>query len=300
MQTNFVFREAAKGLGRNITMTIALIITTAVSVGLVVAGVLVTILTQDTKDIYLEQVEVMVQLDEEISANDTDCTSAGCKEIKDQLESDSGVEKVTFRSQEESYERFKQYFQETDPLLVEETSPDALPAALHVRLVDPADTAAIDAIRGLPQIDAVVDQVEEVDRATDNLDSIRNATFLVAAVQAVAAIFLITNMVQIAAYNRSTEMSIMRMVGASRWITQAPFVLEAVLSTLIGVVVAGIGLFLTKSYVVDPSLQSLYQAQLLAPLHTKDIWIALPIVGVVAMAFAALAAQVTLRLYVKK
>ena len=57
--------------------------------------------------------------------------------------------------------------------------------------------------------------------------------------QAIAAIFLIANMVQIAAYNRSTEIGIMRMVGASRWITQAPFVLEAVVASFIGVVLAG-------------------------------------------------------------
>ncbi|MDY5839490.1 MAG: ABC transporter permease, partial [Corynebacterium camporealensis] len=59
MQLGFVFREAFKGLGRNLTMTIALIITTAISVGLVVAGILVTNMTNDTKEIYLERVEVM-------------------------------------------------------------------------------------------------------------------------------------------------------------------------------------------------------------------------------------------------
>ena len=70
MNLGFVFREAFKGLGRNITMTIAMVITTAISVALVVAGVLVTQMTNETKDIYLERVEVMVQLNEDISAND--------------------------------------------------------------------------------------------------------------------------------------------------------------------------------------------------------------------------------------
>ena len=64
MRLGYVLREAFRGLGRNLTMTIALVITTAISVGLLVAGVLVTQMTEDTKDIYLEKVEVMVQLDE--------------------------------------------------------------------------------------------------------------------------------------------------------------------------------------------------------------------------------------------
>ena len=216
------------------------------------------------------------------------------------MEADDGVETVTYRSREDSYQRFVEVFQDTDPVLVEETSPDALPAALHVRLVNPTDTAPVDAVRDLPQVDTIVDQVEEVRSATDNLNSIRNATFLLAFVQAVAAIFLIANMVQIAAYNRSTEIGIMRMVGASRWITQAPFVLEAVVASFIGGVLAGLGVFAAKSTIVDSSLASLYQSQLLAPIRTSDIWVSWPLVGIAAILAAAITASVTLRAYVRK
>ncbi|APT83183.1 permease-like cell division protein FtsX [Corynebacterium ammoniagenes] len=300
MQIKFVLREAFKGLGRNLTMTIALVITTAISVALVVAGVLVSNMARETQDIYLERVEVMIQLDEEISTSDNDCSSDGCREVREILEADDGVESVTYRSREESYQRFVEVFQDTDPVLVEETSPDALPAALHVRLVNPTDTEPIDAVRDLPQVDTIVDQVEEVRSATDNLNSIRNATFLLAFVQAIAAIFLIANMVQIAAFNRSTEIGIMRMVGASRWITQAPFVLEAVLASVIGVILAGLGVFAAKSTIIDSALASLYQSQLLAPIQTADIWVSWPLVGIAAILAAAVTAAITLRVYVRK
>lgn len=300
MQLGLVTHEAFKGLGRNLTMTIAMVITTAISVALVVAGVLVTNMTNDTKGLYLERVEVMIQLNEDISANDPNCTSPACADLKKQLEEDDGIESVTYRDRQASYDRFVELFQETDPVMVEETSPDALPAAFHVRLVDPTNTAPIDAIKDSSAVSEVIDQQEEVRGAANNLDSIRNATFLLAAVMAIAAIFLIANMVQIAAFNRSREMSIMRMVGASRWITQAPFVLEALLGTFIGVVLAGIGVVVGKSAVLDPSLKNLYESQLLAPIKTSDIWVALPIVGVLALFFAALTAQITLRAYVRK
>lgn len=300
MRLGYVLREAFRGLGRNLTMTIALVITTAISVGLLVAGVLVTQMTEDTKDIYLEKVEVMVQLDEPTSANDTTCEHGACADIKKKLEADGGVESVTYRNREESYKRFVEVFQETDPLLVEETSPDALPAALHVRLIDPTDTSAIDTIANDPGVDTIVDQGDEVRSATSNLDTIRNATFILALVQAIAAIFLIANMVQIAAFNRSREMSIMRMVGATRWFTNAPFVFEAVLAVLFGTVLAGVGVYLGKNFVLDPSLKNLYSSQLLAPIRDSDIWVAIPIIGAVAIVFAALAAWVTLRAYVRK
>lgn len=300
MKLGFIFREATKGLGRNLTMTIAMIITTAIAVGLVVAGIMVTNLTKDTKAIYLDRVEVMVQLNEHISAGDPDCTSPACADLKKQLDADDSVESVEYRNRAESYERFKELFQDTDPVMVEQTSPDALPAAFHVRLKDPEDASAIDAIRDSPAVEDVVDQQQEVRDAASNLDAIRNATFVLAIVMSVAAIFLVANMVQIAAFHRTRETEIMRMVGASRWMTQAPFVVEAVLASLIGVVLGGAGIFLGKSQVVDPSLQGLYESQLLAPMKSGDLWIALPFVGLLALVVTAVTAHITLRSYVRK
>lgn len=299
MNLGFVFREAFKGLGRNITMTIAMVITTAISVALVVAGVLVTQMTNDTKDIYLERVEVMVQLNEDISANDPECKDSACAGLRKKLEADEDIESVNYRNREDSYQRFVELFKETDPVMVEETSPDALPAAFHVRLKDPTDTAPIDAIASDPAVSDIIDQQEEVRSAAGNLDAIRNATFVLAAVMALAAIMLIANMVQIAAYQRQRETAIMRMVGASRWITHAPFILEAVLGAVGGVILAGVGVIVGKNTVIDPALKDLYHNQLLAPVTSGDVWTALPIVGLVAILCAALTAQVTMRAYVR-
>ena len=46
MSGSFVLREAFRGLGRNFTMTIALIITTAISLALLASGFLVTNMTE--------------------------------------------------------------------------------------------------------------------------------------------------------------------------------------------------------------------------------------------------------------
>ncbi|MDK6565524.1 permease-like cell division protein FtsX [Corynebacterium pyruviciproducens] len=296
----YVFKEGFKGLGRNVTMTLALVITTAISLALLATGFLVTNMTSATKDIYLDRVEVMVQLDENISAGDKDCSTPECREVLTTLEKQDGVESVTFRSRAQSYERFKELFQDTDPILVRETSPDALPAAVHVRLTDPLNTTPLDAVRNMKQVSDVLDQAQDLEAATKNLDAVRNATFVVAAVQALAALFLIGNMVQIAAFHRREEVSIMRMVGASRWYTQAPFVLEAVLSTFIGALVAAAGLFLGKQLVVDPALQPLYDSRLVAPITSGDLWTVWPIVTLLGLIASGVTAYVALRLYVRR
>lgn len=299
MKTNFVFREAFTGLRRNATMTIAMIITTAISLALLATGFLLTSMTERTKEIYIDRVEVMVQLDEELSASDLDCSSSECSGLMEQLQSDEGVNSVTFRNKQQSYDRFVELFQDSDPRLVEQTSEDAFPAALHVRLADPTETQPIDDIRDNPAVINVVDQGDDLQAATENLDAIRNASFLIAAVQAVAAIFLIMNMVQITAYSRRNEISIMRMVGASRWYTQAPFVLEAIIAATIGAVLAVGGLLAAKTLVVDRALQSLYDSRIIARITSSDIWLASPFVILAGVLVAAITAQVTLRWYVK-
>ncbi|SDS35271.1 permease-like cell division protein FtsX [Corynebacterium timonense] len=300
MNWGFIVREGVRGLGRNITMTIALVITTALSLTLVGAGIMISQATADTKDLYLDRVEVMVELDESISVNDADCSSPECQEVRDQLQADDRVEQVTFRSREQSYERFVELFQETEPELVRETSPEALPAALHVRLVDPSNPAPIDAVRDLPQVTTVTDQADTVREAANTMDTFRNVAFLVAAAQALAAILLIANMVQLAAFNRREQISIMRMVGASRWFTQAPFVLEAVLSVLIGGVLGTVLAWAGKRFVVDPMLADLYAAQLIAPTPDSAVWITMPLVTLAALVIGGAAAQVALRSYVRK
>jgi len=298
--TGNLIREALRGLGRNLTMTMALIITTAISLALLATGFLVTTMTERTKDIYLDRVEVMVQFNDDVSAKDKDCTSKECTEVRDLLSKSDGVASVTFRSREQSYQRYVELFQESDPLLVKETSPDALPAALHVRLTNPLDTTPLNPIRQLPQVATIIDQVDDLSDATSNLDAIRNATFLFAAVQALAAIFLIVNMVQITAFNRRQETEIMRMVGASRWYTQAPFVLEAIIAVLAGSILSALALFAGKIWVVDKILKVLYDSQLVARVTNADIWLITPIVALIGIAFAAITAQGTLRWYVRK
>jgi cell division protein ftsX len=166
-------------------------------------------------------------------------------------------------------------------------------------LKDPLNTKPLDGVKDMPQVSEVVDQVDDLRGATNNLNAIRNATFVVAFVQAIAAVFLIVNMVQIAAYSRRQETTIMRMVGATRWFTQAPFVLEAVLASFVGSLVATGGLILGKEFVLDKTLKSLYDSRLIARLTLADIGMVSPIIIIVGVVFAAITAQATLRWYVR-
>ncbi len=110
----------------------------------------------------------------------------------------------------------------------------------------------------------VLNQKDLIDRLFAVLDGLSNAAFAVALVQAIGAVLLIANMVQVAAYTRRTEIGIMRLVGASRWYTQLPFLVEAMLASLIGVLISIAGLIAVRALFLENALDQFYQANLIA------------------------------------
>jgi cell division transport system permease protein len=115
-----------------------------------------------------------------------------------------------------------------------------------------------------------------------------------------AAILLIANMVQVAAYTRRTEVSIMRLVGASRWYTQLPFLLEAVFAAVIGALLAVAGLFAGKSLFFDRALREFYGVNILARITNTDVLLVSPWLILTGALGAAITAYLTLRFYVRE
>ncbi len=278
-------------------MTIAMILTTAISIGLFGGGLLVVRLADNSKDIYLDRVESQVFLTPEVSANDPTCDADPCQSLRTQLEERTDVQSVVFLNRDDAYDDAIRKF----PQYKDVAGKDAFPASFVVKLVDPEQHQEFDrAMVGQPGVQGVQNQKDLVDRLFAVLDGLSNAAFAVALVQAIGAVLLIANMVQVAAYTRRTEVGIMRLVGASRWYTQLPFLLEAMLAALIGVVIAIAGLVVVRAAFLDNALNQFYQANLIARIDFADILYISPILLFVGVAMAGVTAYVTLRLYVRR
>ncbi len=296
MRASFLVNEVYSGLRRNITMTIAMILTTAISIGLFGGGLLVIQLANQSRNIYLDRVESQVFLNNDVSANDPTCDGDACKALRAQIEARDDVKSVRFLNRDDAYTDAVTKFPEYKDV----ASKDSFPASFIVKLNNPEQHQDFDAaMRGQPGVLNVLNQKELIDRLFSVLDGLSRAAFAIAVVQAISAILLIANMVQVAAYTRRTEIGIMRMVGATRWYTQLPFLLEAVLAATIGVVLAILGLIVVRALFLNRALDQFYQANLIARIDYADILYIAPIMFGVGVAMAALTAYVTLRLYVR-
>jgi cell division transport system permease protein len=299
MRTDFVVREVATGLRRNVTMTVAMVLTTAISLGLVGTGLLAVRTIDRTEQLYSDRVEVQVALTADVSAADTDCSQPICVGLRATLQNSPLVSSVRFESQQQAYERYLQLFKGQS--LADVVRPQSLPATLRVKLTEPdAGARAVrEAMTGQVGVRNVVDQRDVVAKLFDFLSGIRNVTFTLALVQAVAALLLISNTVQVSAFTRRVEVGVMRLVGATRWYTQLPFLIEAVVTGVVGAVIASLALLAGKYVFFDDLLSGIVSNGVIPPIEVADVLWVSPILLMIGAGVAAVTGYVTLRLYVR-
>jgi cell division transport system permease protein len=286
----YILTEVVVGLWRNVTMTTAMIITMAVSLTMLGAATLTFLQVSDMKDLYYSKIQVSIFLK-------NDVTDAQRANLKTALDNDPLVKSNFWESKEKAYERFKEQFQDA-PDLVNSVKPDALPESFRITLKDPEQFAQIDAkYKGTEGIDQIVDQRELLGKVFSILTSVQNLSLIAAAVMALAALLLVANTIQVAAYSKRREVAVMKLVGASNWFIQAPFVLEAVAAALIGSVLAFLVLVVGKIVVVDGSLKDL--TQYLTPLSWTDVLLMFPLMAVVGSLISAVTGWITLRFYLR-
>ncbi len=290
MRAKYVLAEVLVGLWRNVTMTVAMIITMIVSLSMLGASLLMDLQVNEMKGHYYEQVEVSIYLDKSI-------TEEQRASIKTQLDGDEKVKSIIYETQEMAYENFKNQFRDA-PDLVSAIGPTELPESFRVALKDPQQFEQIrSAYADLEGVDTVVDQQKLLQKIFDILGSVQNLSLVVAGAMGIAALLLVANTIQVAAYSKRREVAVMKLVGASNWFIQAPFVLEAVFAALLGSILAWVMLVVGKVVLIDQKLAAL--TDLLLPVSWGNVNLMLPILAGIGSVVAAVTGWVTLRFYIR-
>ena len=165
MRASLILNEVGIGLRRNLTMSIALVITFAVSLGLLGGALLVRDQVDVMKDYWYDKVQVSIFLctknSDSASCAGGAVTEAQKAQIKDDLETLKPlVQDVFYESSADAYARFKEQFKNSP--IAQNASPDALPESFRVKLSDPTKYDVIaSAFSGRPGIDNVVDQTTD-------------------------------------------------------------------------------------------------------------------------------------------
>jgi cell division transport system permease protein len=257
MRSHFVLQEIWIGLRRNLTMTMALIVVVAISLSLLGTGLLFVKQVDRTRTYWQGKVELSIYLCIKTSPQpqcqrDGPATQAEKDQLRQQLTSMPQVETVYYVSQQQAYQEFRQEFS-NEPPLVQNTQEGDIPDSFQVKLKNPeADYNIVaSAVTGRTGVETVIDEMTILDKFYRLLDGARNAVIIIALILIVAAVLLVANTIRLSAFNRRRETAIMRLVGASNFYIQLPFLLEGTIAGLIGWAISAGLLVAVKSLMLD-------------------------------------------------
>jgi len=301
VRAQFVLSEIGIGLRRNLTMTIAVVVTVAISLALFGSGLLIRKQVETMKDFWYDKVEVSVYLCGELSQAPTCSGQAVSDAQRTEIEADlramPEVDEVFYESQQDAYEHFKEQFADS-PDLVENVTADVLPESFRVKLDDPTQFSVVaDSFVDRPGVEEVQDQKALLEGFFSVLNKLQALALIIAGVQVLAAVLLISNTIRVAAYSRRRETGIMRLVGASNLYIQLPFLLEGVLAGLVGAAFASGALVALKEFLIDRQLRPTFEFT--AFVGWDDVLAILPVLFAAGALLAGLSSFVTLRRHLR-
>lgn len=257
---NYFIRESLTSFRRNWVMSLGAVITIYLSlliVGVSVGGSMIA--SQIVKDVE-EKVQIRVFLKDGAAPADLDA-------LQSVLEKDARVKSVTYTTKEQALEEFAQTMSES-PELVDQLETNPLPASFDVDLKTPQDVlAVVEMIKAEPSFAAVADRPEDPEKSLKYGQQIVNRLFafthilrivggVFIVMLAVISLIFINNTIRLAIYSRRKEIGIMRLVGASNWFIRTPFMLEGVLQSLVGAVLALLTLGLIQAFVMPKVVET--------------------------------------------
>lgn len=244
-------REGVKNLSRNGWMTFASV--SAVTVTLLLVGVfLAAIMNMNHFATKVEQdVEIRVHVDPAAKEADQ-------KKLEEDMSKIAKVDSIKYSSKEEELKRLIKSLGDSGKTfeLFEQDNP--LKDVFVVKAKEPTDTAAIaKKIEKMQFVSNVQYGKGQVEKLFDTVKTGRNIGIALIAGLLFTAMFLISNTIKITIYARSTEIEIMKLVGATNWFIRWPFLLEGLFLGVLGSIIP-IGLIL----VIYNSLQGVFNEKL--------------------------------------
>ena len=240
MQLRYVFSELGQGLRRNLSMHLAVVLTLFVSLTLVGLGVLFNQQATKAADHWGSQLQITVFLcraDDSNPACAGEVTDAQRSEIEQVVQDNPEVADYHFESKEVAFEKVKELL---GPERFEGPNPAAaaedLPESLWIELNDPEQYQGItSAVEGLDGVSQVRDMRKVIAPIIGSINMLQWVALGTAGFLVFAALLLVGNTIRLAAFARRKEIGIMRLVGASTLYIALPFLLEALVTALIGV-----------------------------------------------------------------
>src|SRR4051794_15215814 len=254
MQLTYVFSELGNGLRRNVSMTIAVIVTMFVSLTLVGLGILLNTQADKAEEFWGDRLQITVFMCTDNSPGaaciNGKATGAQKAAVEKVLRTNPEVEKFHYESSRTAYTKWREVYSgdsSTQQQVINAVKPSDLAESYWITLKDPRKFEGVKSeVAGMDGVSTVRDLRDVLQPIYFWISAFKWGAIVIAGFLLLAAILQVGNTIRLAALARRREIGIMRLVGASSLYIQLPFLMEAFFAALVGVLLAtgALGLFL--------------------------------------------------------
>ncbi|MDG2301729.1 MAG: permease-like cell division protein FtsX [Acidimicrobiales bacterium] len=230
MRIDYMARETLRNLRRNLTLTLASILTVAVSLSLLGIALLLQRGVSNATDRWQDGVEFIVFLEPEITTNQLGL-------VQGEIERSAAIESYRYVDQEESYREFNEDFFPENPEITQLVTKEIIPPSYRI-IPKQLSAEAIEIVAsgfetkpGVKKVVRATDEIQKIEKATD---VIRWIVLGAGAILLGTGLLLILNTIRMAIFARRREIEVMKLVGASNSFILVPFMLEGTFQGLVG------------------------------------------------------------------
>jgi cell division transport system permease protein len=248
----FTLVRAGQGFWRNRMMSLAA--TATVILMLVLLSGLVIVLGGLSSGLsYIEsKVGVTARLVDELTQDEIDTLVAEVAVLP-------GVASVEYVSPEMAMQRLEETYAERGQTLDTGGAEITLYSSIEVDLSDPSAAASVgEALGEREEIERITTRQEQYEKLLGVTNVVRLAGLSAMLLVGLTVVFMIVNTIRIAVFSRSSEIEIMRLVGASDAFIRWPFIVEGMLCGLLGAMVTVLLVALVWSP-IQPLLIEIFQ-----------------------------------------
>lgn len=225
-------KTAIKNIWRNGVMSVSSVFAVTITLVLIAVIGVVAVNIQDMTYSIENSLTIYVKMERELSDKEA-------QKIQPKIEAIEGVKHVEFFSKSDELDK-----------LIESQSDDGKKLFENYRKNNPLGAAYNVEVDDTKQLQQVANQIEEIENVNevsfggssttslvDSLEMIRNGGAVFVVALTILALFMIANTIKLTITSRQTEISIMRMVGASNWFIRLPYMLEGIFIGALGTII---------------------------------------------------------------
>lgn len=267
-----IIKFALQDIFRNFSlsfMTVIILILMLLSVNILVV---VNVLTNRAISTVKEQIDVSVYFS-------YDASEEKIKEVKDYVGSFPEVNEIIYLDRDQVLLQFKEQYKSNPDILasLEELGENPLGPTMIIKTKETKDYQKITEALDIPEYENIIesktfgDTEKAINRIQNITDQVEKFAYIASILFAIISFFIIFNTVRATIYSQRIEITIKKLVGASNWFVRGPYIIEALIFSLISL---GISHFLAMIgiYIIDPYIAIVFsESNILTNYYNSNI-----------------------------